>query len=206
MKPSPRQSVAESSRGSVLLNRISVSLGERSYEIMIGDRILGTLGDTAKRIGLGSKELIVTSAALWPSYGKVVHDSLASTGFDVSVAIMNDEEESKSLQTVNSVYDNLVENEFDRSSGIVAVGGGVIGDVAGFVAATFMRGIRFIQVPTTLLAQVDSSIGGKTGVNHPKGKNLVGAFHQPALVWTDVSTLRTLPAREIRSGLAEVVK
>lgn len=206
MKPSPRQSVAESSRGSVLLNRISVSLGERSYEIMIGDRILGTLGDTAKRIGLGSKELIVTSAALWPSYGKVVHDSLASAGFDVSVAIMNDEEESKSLQTVNSVYDNLVENEFDRSSGIVAVGGGVIGDVAGFVAATFMRGIRFIQVPTTLLAQVDSSIGGKTGVNHPKGKNLVGAFHQPALVWTDVSTLRTLPAREIRSGLAEVVK
>lgn len=188
------------------MNTIPVSLGERSYQIVIGDGILGTLGDTARRIGLGTKEMIVTSAALWPSYGKVVHDSLASTGFDVSVALVNDEEESKSLQTVHSVYDNLVENEFDRSSGIVAVGGGVIGDVTGFAAATFMRGIRFIQVPTTLLAQVDSSIGGKTGVNHPRGKNLVGAFHQPALVWTDVSTLQTLPERELRSGLAEVIK
>jgi len=150
--------------------------------------------------------MIVTSETLWPLYGKTVHDSLASSGFDVSVAFVRDDEESKSLQTVTSIYDNLLESEFDRSSGIVAVGGGVVGDVAGFAAATFMRGIPFVQVPTTLLAQVDSSIGGKTGVNYPKAKNLVGAFHQPTAVWTDISTLVTLPERELRSGLAEVIK
>jgi 3-dehydroquinate synthase len=188
------------------LKKIPVSLGERSYEIVIGHEILSDLGDAVSRLGLGRKEMIVTSATLWPLYGKTIHDSLASSGFDVSVGIIRDDEESKSLQTVTSIYDKLLEGEFDRSSGIVAVGGGVVGDVAGFAAATFMRGIRFVQVPTTLLAQVDSSIGGKTGVNHPKAKNLVGAFHQPTAVWTDVSTLLTLPERELRSGLAEVIK
>jgi 3-dehydroquinate synthase len=188
------------------LKKIPVSLGERSYEIVIGHGILSDLGDAVSRLGLGRKEMIVTSATLWPLYGKTVHDSLASSGFDVSAAIVRDDEESKSLQTVTSIYDKLLESEFDRSSGIVAVGGGVVGDVVGFAAATFMRGIRFVQVPTTLLAQVDSSIGGKTGVNHPKAKNLVGAFHQPTAVWTDVSTLLTLPERELRSGLAEVIK
>lgn len=188
------------------MNKIPVSLGEHSYEIVIGHGTLGKLGDAVKRLELGSKEMIVTGATLWPNYGKVVHDSMDSSGFDVSVALINDEEESKSLQTVTSLCDSLIQNELDRSSGIVAVGGGVVGDVAGFAAATFMRGIRVIQVPTTLLAQVDSSIGGKTGVNHPRGKNLIGAFHQPTLVWTDVSTLRTLTERELRSGLAEVIK
>ena len=188
------------------MKKIPVSLGERSYEIVIGHGILSDLGDAVSRLGLGRKEMTVTSATLWPLYGKTIHDSLASSGFDVSVGIIRDDEESKSLQTVTSIYDKLLESEFDRSSGIVAVGGGVVGDVAGFAAATFMRGIRFVQVPTTLLAQVDSSIGGKTGVNHPKAKNLVGAFHQPTAVWTDVSTLLTLPERELRSGLAEVIK
>jgi 3-dehydroquinate synthase len=188
------------------LKKVPVSLGERSYDIVIGHGILSALGDTVRRLGLGPKEMIVTSTGLWPLYGKPVQDSLAATGFDVCAAHMNDDEESKSIQTVTSLYDKLVENEFDRNSGMVAVGGGVVGDVAGFAAATFMRGMRFVQVPTTLLAQVDSSIGGKTGVNLPSGKNLVGAFYQPTLVWTDVSTLKTLPERELRSGLAEVIK
>ena len=188
------------------MKRIPVSLGERSYEIVIGHGILTDLGYAISRLGLGPKEMIVTSATLWPLYGKTAYDSLASSGFDVSVATIRDDEESKSLGTITLIYDKLLESEFDRNSGIVAVGGGVVGDVAGFAAATFMRGIRFVQVPTTLLAQVDSSIGGKTGVNHPKAKNLVGAFHQPTAVWTDVSTLLTLPERELRSGLAEVIK
>ncbi len=197
---------AESARRRLRLKRIPVSLGERSYEIVIGHGILTDLGYAISRLGLGPKEMIVTSATLWPLYGKTAYDSLASSGFDVSVATIRDDEESKSLGTITLIYDKLLESEFDRNSGIVAVGGGVVGDVAGFAAATFMRGIRFVQVPTTLLAQVDSSIGGKTGVNHPKAKNLVGAFHQPTAVWTDVSTLLTLPERELRSGLAEVIK
>jgi 3-dehydroquinate synthase len=188
------------------LKEVPVSLGERSYDIVIGHGILSALGDSVRKLGLGPREMIVTSKGLWPLYGRPVQDSLAATGFDVCVAQMNDDEEAKSVQTVMSLYDKLVENEFDRNSGIIAVGGGVVGDVAGFAAATFMRGMRFVQVPTTLLAQVDSSIGGKTGVNLRGGKNLVGAFHQPALVWTDVSTLKTLPERELRSGLAEVIK
>jgi len=203
---SQRLSDAESARRHLSLNKIPVSLGERSYEIVIGHGILSDLGNAISRLGLGPRQMIVTSETLWPLYGKTVHDSLASSGFDVSVAFVRDDEESKSLQTVTSIYDNLLESEFDRSSGIVAVGGGVVGDVAGFAAATFMRGIPFVQVPTTLLAQVDSSIGGKTGVNYPKAKNLVGAFHQPTAVWTDISTLVTLPERELRSGLAEVIK
>ena len=203
---SQRLSDGESARWHLCLSKIPVSLGERSYEIVIGHGILSDLGNAISRLGLGPRQMIVTSETLWPLYGKTVHDSLASSGFDVSVAFVRDDEESKSLQTVTSIYDNLLESEFDRSSGIVAVGGGVVGDVAGFAAATFMRGIPFVQVPTTLLAQVDSSIGGKTGVNYPKAKNLVGAFHQPTAVWTDISTLVTLPERELRSGLAEVIK
>ena len=188
------------------MKKIPVSLGDRSYEIVIGHGILTDLGSGISRLGLGRKQTIVTSPTLWPLYGKSVYDSLASSNFDVSVVTMGDDEKSKSLQTVSSIYDELLKNELDRSSGIVAVGGGVVGDIAGFAAATFMRGIRYVHVPTTLLAQVDSSIGGKTGVNHPKAKNLVGAFYQPTTVWTDVSTLMTLPERELRSGLAEVIK
>ena len=188
------------------MKKVMVSIGERSYDIMIGDRILSALGDAVSRLGLGRKEMVVTTTGLWPLYGKAIQDSLAASGFDTFVAQINDDEESKSIQTVMSLYDRLVEKEFGRDSGIIAVGGGVVGDVAGFAAATFMRGMRLVQVPTTLLAQVDSSIGGKTGVNLPSGKNLVGAFHQPTLVWSDVSTLKTLPERELRSGLAEVIK
>jgi 3-dehydroquinate synthase len=188
------------------VQKVTVSLGDRSYDIMIGHEILGALGDAVSKLGLGPKHMVVTSPGLWPLYGKTAHDSLAANGFDISSAQINDDEESKSIETVMSLYDRLVEREFSRDSAITAVGGGVVGDVAGFAAATYMRGMRLVQVPTTLLAQVDSSIGGKTGVNLPSGKNLVGAFHQPALVWTDVSTLKTLPERELRSGMAEVIK
>ena len=188
------------------LKRIRVSLGERSYDIAVGSGIMSGLGEAVSDLGLGSKQMIVTSRTLWSLYGETIRDSLASNGFDVSVTTVSDDEEAKSLQTLTVIFDNLLENEFDRSSGVVALGGGVVGDIAGFAAATFMRGVPFLQAPTTLLAQVDSSIGGKTGVNHPKAKNLIGAFHQPRLVWTDVSTLRTLPERELRSGLAEVIK
>lgn len=188
------------------MKRISVSLGDRSYEIVIGYRIMSELGEAISKLGLGPKEMIITSESVQSLYGKIVYDSLASSGFDVSVTTVSDDEKAKSLETLTKIYDKLLENGFDRSSGIVALGGGVVGDIAGFAAATFMRGIRFAEVPTTLLAQVDSSIGGKTGVNHPRAKNLIGAFYQPAIVWTDIFTLQTLPGRELRSGLAEVIK
>jgi 3-dehydroquinate synthase len=188
------------------LSTIPVSLGSRSYNIVIGSDILGGVGEALRELKLGPKQMIVSSGTVWPLYGSPVQNSLKASGFDVSVALLNDDEESKSVQTLLTIFDKLLENEFDRNSGIVALGGGVVGDMAGFAAATFMRGIRFVQVPTTLLAQVDSSIGGKTGVNHPKAKNLIGAFHQPSLVWTDVCTLPTLPERELRSGMAEIIK
>jgi 3-dehydroquinate synthase len=188
------------------LKRISVSLGARSYEIVIGHLILGKLGEALRGLNLGSKQMIVTSRTVWTLYGKMVRDSLEENGFKVSVTLVDDDEDAKSLGTVATIFDKLLENEFERSSGIVALGGGVVGDLAGFAAATYMRGIRFVQVPTTLLAQVDSSIGGKTGINYPNAKNLIGAFHQPRLVWTDVFTLSTIPERELRSGLAEIIK
>jgi 3-dehydroquinate synthase len=188
------------------LKKIPVLLGDRSYDIVIGYEIMGELGEAVRRVGLGTKQMIVTSKSVEPLYAKTVHNSLASSGFDVSTRTVSDGEEAKSLETLTTLYDSLLENNFDRHSGIVAVGGGVVGDLAGFAAATFMRGISLVQAPTTLLAQVDSSIGGKTGVNHPKAKNIIGAFYQPAIVWTDISTLQTLPEREFRSGLAEVIK
>jgi len=188
------------------LKTIRVSLGENSYDIVVGFQIIRQLGEAAKRIELGRKEMIISSNIVWPLYGSMVHDSLASSHFEVETTNLNDDEEAKSLETLGMIYERLLNNKFDRKSGIIALGGGVVGDLAGFAAATYMRGIRYAQVPTTLLAQVDGSIGGKTGVNHPKAKNLIGAFHQPALVWIDVATLRTLPERELRSGMAEVIK
>lgn len=188
------------------MRRIPVSLGASSYDIVIGHGILRNLGEALRELDPGPKQMIVTSRTVWALYGKIVRDSLEASEFKVSVTLIDDDERAKSFQTLAAIFDELLENEFERSSGIVALGGGVVGDVAGFAAATYMRGIRFVQVPTTLLAQVDSSIGGKTGINHPNAKNLIGAFHQPKLVWTDVSTLSTVPDRELRSGLAEIIK
>jgi 3-dehydroquinate synthase len=158
------------------------------------------------RLKFGPKMMLITSHTVWPLYGENVQESLTKSGFKVAKCLLNDDEEAKSLQTVTGVIDGMLDNELDRSSTIVAVGGGVVGDIAGFAAAMYMRGIPYVQVPTTLLAQIDSSVGGKTGVNRPKAKNLVGAFHQPRLVWTDVSTLATLPERQLRSGIAEAIK
>ena len=149
---------------------------------------------------------MVTNPVVGAYYLEPVRNALADAGYDVYVVEIPDGEEYKNFETLKSIYDSLIEFGFDRSSLIVALGGGVVGDIAGFAAATYLRGIPFVQVPTTLLAQVDSSVGGKTGINHEKGKNLIGAFYQPGFVLIDTSTLDTLPEREYLSGLAEVAK
>ncbi len=187
---------------------INVKLGDRSYPIEIASGALACLGAHA-RASLGEKArraVIITNPAIDGLYGKQVTRSLARAEFRPLKFLIGDGERFKSLRTAESLYTFLIEQHIERSDVIVALGGGVTGDVAGFVAATYLRGIRFIQVPTTLLAQIDSSVGGKTGVNHPLGKNLIGAFHQPSLVVIDPETLDTLPAREMSAGLYEAIK
>lgn len=186
---------------------VEVSLGGgRSYPVVIGEGLLDALGEHCRRAELGRRALVVADETVAPLFSARVSASLAAAGFSASQAVIAVGEEAKRLETVASIYDACVEAGLDRGSFIVAVGGGVVGDLAGFAAATYMRGIAYVQAPTTLLAQVDSSVGGKTGVNHPRGKNLIGAFHQPSLVVADVGALRSLARRDYRSGLAEVVK
>ncbi len=185
---------------------IIVGLGVNSYPIVIGERILPNLGAALRDVAFPEKVAIVTNPTVGDLYGEQVVDALVASGRNVSVIRVPDGEEYKTLETLENIYDVLIERHFDRYCGLIALGGGVIGDMAGFAAATFLRGIPFVQIPTTLLSQVDSSVGGKTGVNLPQGKNLVGAFYQPRHVHIDVSALATLPKREYVSGLAEVVK
>ncbi|MHB8173740.1 MAG: 3-dehydroquinate synthase [Nitrospirota bacterium] len=185
---------------------VKVNLGPRSYDIFIGRALLPSLGERTKSAGLNGRAGILTNDTVGPIYAKRIIDSVRGAGYEVSVFSLPDGEKYKTVESMTSIYDWLLAEGFDRKSFLVALGGGVIGDIAGFAAATFMRGIDFVQVPTTLLAQVDSSVGGKTGVNRPLGKNMIGAFHQPRLVLSDVDTLKTLPAEEFISGLAEVVK
>ncbi|QEM68648.1 3-dehydroquinate synthase [Geobacter sp. FeAm09] len=185
---------------------VTVSLGESRYDIRIGSGSLPTLGQSCSSQGLTGRAAIITNPTVNALYGDTVRRSLADAGYPVTLIEMPDGEEFKNAATLGSVYDALIAAGMDRKSFIVALGGGVVGDLAGFAAATFMRGIPFVQVPTTLLAQVDSSVGGKTAIDHPQGKNLIGAFYQPRLVLIDVDTLTTLPQREYRAGLAEVVK
>jgi 3-dehydroquinate synthase len=183
--------------------KIHVDLKERGYDIHVGcDLPIGT--PLAGKKGIAA--LIVSDSNVDRIYGDKCEKLLRAQGVEVSRAVVPAGEASKDLKCVNELYGKAVAAGLDRSSVVVALGGGVVGDLAGFVAATFLRGIRFIQVPTTLLAMVDSSVGGKTGVNLPQGKNLVGAFHQPIEVVADLKTLKTLPKREYVSGLAEVVK
>ncbi len=182
---------------------ITVELGERSYPIVIGSGLLGGDFNLAEYV-LGRDCLVVTNETIAPLYLEAVMANLA--GKDVESMCLPDGEEFKTVATVESIFDRLVSGGANRDATVVALGGGVVGDIAGFAAACYMRGINFIQVPTTLLAQVDSSVGGKTGVNHPAGKNLVGAFHQPQIVLIDTDTLKTLPDRELAAGLAEVIK
>ena len=192
---------------------VQVSLGPRSYEITIVSQQLDKIADVAEnwlvRHGyprVGRAALIVTDRNVLETYAKVVSLSLRNADWRCQTIGMDPGEPTKSLAAASQVYDLLVDLKADRQTVIVAVGGGVIGDLAGFVASTYNRGLPFIQIPTTLLAQVDSSVGGKVGINHPKGKNLIGAFHQPIGVFIDTSVLNSLPDREYRAGLAEVVK
>lgn len=188
------------------MKTITVKLDSHSYDIGIGEGLLSGIGAACKAAGLSGVVAVVTNPTVGPLYAEVVVHSLQQSGFSPVVVEIPDGEEFKTSTTLNSVYDRLLEAGLDRHSFIVALGGGVVGDLAGFAAATFLRGIPFVQVPTTLLAQVDSSVGGKTGVDHPLGKNLIGAFYQPHLVLADVSTLKTLSERHYRAGLAEVIK
>jgi 3-dehydroquinate synthase len=189
-----------------MLERLMVGLGDRAYPIWIGHGILDRLGEALQAVDFPRKVAIVTNPTIAGYYGEIVQKTLVDAGFTVSTIIISDGEEHKNFVTLQKILDELIEQGFDRSSGLLALGGGVIGDMVGFAAAIFLRGIAFAQVPTTLLAQVDSSVGGKTAVNHPLGKNLIGAFYQPRHVHIDVATLATLPNREFAAGMAEVIK
>ncbi len=188
------------------MESIRVDLGERGYDIKIGYDILSEVGDYLKDLDLGSKVMIITNQLVDSLYGREVEESIKAAGFRVTIAKIGDGEQYKSLATAEELYDQAVAANLDRSSTIVAFGGGVVGDIAGFIAATYMRGTNFVQIPTTVLAQVDSSVGGKVAVNHPQGKNLIGAFYQPKLVIADVKVLKTLEDRQLKAGLVEVIK
>ena len=195
----------------VITHTVPVHLGERSYDILVGRGLLAQLGsEAAARMPGGLAEdrlaVIMSSHTIARLYVRAVRNSLQAAGFRVHIITIGNGEKKKSLGSAQRFYDALHSQSADRRTVVVALGGGVIGDLAGFVAATYTRGLDFVQVPTTLLSQVDSSVGGKTGVNFGGAKNLVGAFHQPRLVVIDPDTLRTLPLRERRSGLAEVIK
>ncbi len=183
--------------------KIPVDLPGRTYEVTVGAGLIGREDCFAPGI-LGEDVLIVTNETVGPLYLDRLRQSLGSRR--AAVCILPDGERFKTLEGFSAIIDSLVENRMHRDATVIALGGGVVGDMAGFAAACYQRGVAVVQVPTTLLAQVDASVGGKTGVNHPGGKNLIGAFHQPAQVLADVTTLRTLPDREYRAGLAEVVK
>jgi 3-dehydroquinate synthase len=188
------------------MQTVKVDLGERSYNIFIGEGILSAAGDLLKAAGINGKVAVVTNPTVAQLYLDPMHDALQSCGFEVTPVLIPDGEEYKTLATLSTIFDRLISERFERKSCVVALGGGVVGDVAGFAAATYLRGTPFVQIPTTLLAQVDSSVGGKTGVNHSLGKNLIGAFYQPRAVIIDVNLLSSLPRRELVAGMAEVIK
>ena len=188
------------------MNKIVVGLAERSYPIWIGQDIYHDLGIALQEVNFPKKVAVVTNPTVGDLYCEQVVDDLVRSGRHIDVIRIPDGEEYKTIATLEEIFDVLIDRHFDRYCGLVALGGGVIGDITGFAAAAYLRGIPFVQVPTTLLAQVDSSVGGKTGVNHPRGKNLIGAFYQPRHVHIYVKVLQTLPQREYASGLAEVVK
>ncbi len=188
------------------MQRLSIDLGNRSYDILIGSGLRKRAGEFLKTVLEPSRVVVITHPSINSLYGEEVVASFISQGWTTDILEVPEGESSKNLGQAEKLYDRLLELNCDRKSVLVALGGGVIGDLVGFVAATYQRGIAFIQVPTTLLSQVDSSVGGKTAVNHPKGKNMIGVFYQPRLVVADLETLRTLPAKEYRAGLAEVVK
>jgi 3-dehydroquinate synthase len=188
------------------MRRIDVPLGSRSYPIYAGQGLLARLGEYCRRLRLGRRCAVISDENVAPLYAGPALEALRAAGIDPLLVTVPAGEKAKHLRVVAQGYDQLAAHRLERGSFVVALGGGVVGDLAGFVAATYLRGMDFVQVPTTLLAQVDSSVGGKVGVNLRAGKNLVGAFHQPRLVLCDQDTLKTLPDREFRAGLAEVIK
>jgi 3-dehydroquinate synthase len=185
---------------------INVNLGLRSYRIIVESGALATVGRRLRELGVGSRAALVSDAAIGSLYGKTVVRSLEGAGFSVALVEVPEGEAAKTLAVAGQCWNELLALGLDRTSTVLALGGGAVGDVTGFVAATYMRGVNFVQVPTTVLAQVDASIGGKTAIDHPKAKNLIGAFHQPRLVLVDPAVVRSLPEREYRSGVAEIVK
>ncbi len=189
-----------------VVETVPVSLGERSYDIVIHPGLLQEIPDRLKSLSSRGKVGLVTDRHVARHYAKPLLSALKKNGFEPVSIVLLPGERSKTLKSVQRILDILARHRFERRSFLLALGGGVVGDLAGFAAAIYQRGIPFIQVPTTLVAQVDSSVGGKTGVDHPLGKNLIGAFYQPRAVWIDPLTLRTLPEREWVAGLAEVIK
>ncbi|MEE9523595.1 MAG: 3-dehydroquinate synthase [Thermodesulfovibrionales bacterium] len=188
------------------MEKIRVELGDRSYSIYIGSGNLDEIGERVSRFKFSPRIAIVSNPTVFDLYGKRVKGALVKEGFEVSEVIIPDGEQYKSFDQVHSILTELLKLKFDRRSAVLALGGGVIGDIACFAASIYMRGIACVQVPTTLLSQVDSSVGGKTGVNHELGKNMIGTFYQPSLVWIDTEVLKTLPRREVIAGMAEVIK
>jgi 3-dehydroquinate synthase len=186
-------------------HRVSIELDERGYAIDIGPGLLGSSA-TWDSVPASAQALIVTNTTVGPLYAAKLQQAISPRHKAVRVVALPDGEEHKNWQTLNLIFDALLQHACDRKTVIYALGGGVVGDMAGFAAACYMRGVPFVQVPTTLLAQVDSSVGGKTAINHPLGKNMIGAFYQPRLVVCDLDTLGTLPDRELSAGLAEVIK
>jgi 3-dehydroquinate synthase len=196
MAPAPTTSV---------LHQVPIELGDRSYPINIGACLLGDCA-TWSGVPMAAQALIVTNTTVAPLYAAQLERAVAARHQAVHVVALPDGEEHKTWQSLNLIFDALLQKACDRKTVLYALGGGVVGDMTGFAAACYMRGVPFVQVPTTLLAQVDSSVGGKTAINHPLGKNMIGAFYQPRLVVCDLDTLSTLPAREFSAGLAEVIK
>lgn len=189
---------------------IPIPLPQSSYNVVIAPGGLDELGQWMTRdvtpVTFGKKALLVSNPTVFACYGPRVQAALESAGFQVACHLIPDGEQYKTLDSIAAIYDSALAHRLERSSVMVALGGGVVGDMTGFAAATWLRGIAVVQVPTSLLAMVDASMGGKTGVNHPQGKNLIGAFHQPSLVLMDPQVLATLPEREFRAGMAEVIK
>jgi 3-dehydroquinate synthase len=188
------------------MKKIEVQLGSNSYDICVGSGLLKQTGQQLREVGFGDKLVIVTDPTVKGLYGNTLSQNLTGQGFKVAVLEVPEGEEQKSLDTASRLYEELSSFQADRTTPILALGGGVIGDLTGFVAATYLRGVPLIQIPTTLLAQVDSSIGGKVALDHGQLKNKIGAFYQPRLVISDITTLRSLTATELSQGLAEIIK
>ncbi|MBP8975411.1 MAG: 3-dehydroquinate synthase [Bacteroidetes bacterium] len=190
----------------MITNRIDVKLEKRSYPIYIGSDLVSIFGEKCLEHNVPQTCVLISDSNVAPLYSKPIVNSLTQQGFETHSIVIPAGERQKSLRRTNALYTELLQRGIGRKSALIALGGGVVGDLVGFVAATYQRGILLIQVPTTVLAQVDSSIGGKVGINHPLGKNMIGAFHQPVFVWEDVSYLSTLPPRERLCGIGEIVK